>query len=129
MREKPNGSDLSRKAIMSEINHSLKRLGTDYVDLYIIHRWDYHTPIEETLSALHDIVKAGKARYIGASAMYAWQFQKALYTAEKNEPRTWKNPIYRIELPVLPERRQSLSRIFSNKVDPKLQFWINLQRS
>jgi aryl-alcohol dehydrogenase-like predicted oxidoreductase len=84
MRDKPNGSGLSRKAIMSEIDQSLKRLGTDYVDLYIIHRWDYQTPIEETLSALHDIVRMGKARYIGASAMYAWQFQKALYTAEKN---------------------------------------------
>jgi aryl-alcohol dehydrogenase-like predicted oxidoreductase len=84
MRDRPNGSGLSRKAILSEIDHSLKRLGTDYVDLYIIHRWDYNTPIEETMSALHDVVKAGKARYIGASAMYAWQFQKALYTAEKN---------------------------------------------
>jgi 1-deoxyxylulose-5-phosphate synthase len=84
MREGPNGSGLSRKAIMSEIDNSLKRLGVDYVDLYIIHRWDYNTPIEETMSALHDTVKAGKARYIGASAMYAWQFQKALYTAEKN---------------------------------------------
>lgn len=69
---------------MSEIDKSLKRLGTDYVDLYIIHRWDYNTPIEETMEALHDVVKAGKARYIGASAMYAWQFQKALYTAEKH---------------------------------------------
>ncbi len=83
MHEGPNGAGLSRKAIMSEIDKSLKRLGTDYVDLYIIHRWDYTTPIEETLSALHDIVKAGKARYIGASAMYAWQFQKALYLADK----------------------------------------------
>ena len=84
MHDGPNGSGLSRKAVMSEIDKSLKRLGTDYVDLYIIHRWDYNTPIEETMEALHDIVKAGKARYIGASAMYAWQFQKALYTAEKN---------------------------------------------
>lgn len=84
MHEGPNGGGLSRKAIMSEIDKSLKRLGTDYVDLYIIHRWDYNTPIEETMEALHDIVKAGKARYIGASAMYAWQFQKALYVAEKN---------------------------------------------
>jgi aryl-alcohol dehydrogenase-like predicted oxidoreductase len=84
MRENPNGSGLSRKAIMSEIDHSLKRLNTDYVDLYIIHRWDYHTPIEETMAALHDVVKAGKARYIGASAMYAWQFQKALHVAERN---------------------------------------------
>ena len=84
MHDGPNGSGLSRKAIMSEIDKSLKRLGTDYVDLYIIHRWDYNTPIEEIMEALHDIVKAGKARYIGASAMYAWQFQKALHTAEKN---------------------------------------------
>lgn len=84
MSEGPNGAGLSRKAIMSEIDKSLKRLGTDYVDLYIIHRWDYNTPIEETMEALHDVVKAGKARYIGASAMYAWQFQKALHVAEKN---------------------------------------------
>ena len=69
---------------MSQIDQSLKRLGMDYVDLYIIHRWDYNTPIEETMEALHDIVKAGKVRYIGASAMYAWQFQKALHVAEKN---------------------------------------------
>lgn len=84
MHEGPNGAGLSRKAIMSEIDKSLFRLGTDYVDLYIIHRWDYDTPIEETMEALHDIVKAGKVRYIGASAMYAWQFQKALHVAEKN---------------------------------------------
>lgn len=84
MRKGPNGAGLSRKAILHEIDMSLTRLGMDYVDLYIIHRWDYNTPIEETMSALHDVVKAGKARYIGASAMYAWQFQKALYTAEKN---------------------------------------------
>lgn len=84
MHEGPNGAGLSRKAIMSEIDKSLKRLGTDYVDLYIIHRWDYNTPIEETMEALHDIVKAGKVRYIGASAMFAWQFQKALHVAEKN---------------------------------------------
>jgi aryl-alcohol dehydrogenase-like predicted oxidoreductase len=84
MRPGPNGAGLSRKAIMSEIDHSLKRLGTDYVDLYQIHRWDYSTPIEETMEAMHDVVKAGKARYIGASAMYAWQFLKALHVAEKN---------------------------------------------
>jgi len=84
MRETPNGSGLSRKAIMSEIDASLKRLNSDYVDLYIIHRWDYNTPIEETMEALHDVVKAGKARYIGASAMYAFQFQKALHVAEKH---------------------------------------------
>ena len=82
MRDGPNGGGLSRKAILSEIDHSLKRLGTDYVDLYIIHRWDYETPIEETMEALHDVVKACKAHYIGASAMFAWQFQNALYTAE-----------------------------------------------
>jgi aryl-alcohol dehydrogenase-like predicted oxidoreductase len=84
MHEGPNGEGLSRKAIMREIDNSLMRLGTDYVDLYIIHRWDYNTPIEETMEALHDVVKAGKTRYIGASAMYAWQFHKALHVAEKN---------------------------------------------
>src|ERR671939_448836 len=84
MREGPNGGGLSRKAILSEIDHSLKRLGTDYVDLYQIHRWDYGTPIEETMEALHDVVKAGKARYIGASAMWAWQFAKAQAVAERN---------------------------------------------
>jgi 1-deoxyxylulose-5-phosphate synthase len=84
MRPGPNGAGLSRLAIMTEIDNSLRRLGTDYVDLYQIHRWDYSTPIEETLEALHDVVKAGKARYIGASSMYAWQFAKALYTADLN---------------------------------------------
>lgn len=84
MSKGPNGGGLSRKHIMSQIDQSLKRLGMDYVDLYIIHRWDYHTPIEETMAALHDVVQAGKARYIGASAMYAWQFQKALHVAEKH---------------------------------------------
>lgn len=84
MHDGPNGEGLSRKAIMSAIDNSLKRLNTDYIDLYIIHRWDYNTPIEETMAALHDIVRSGKARYIGASAMYAWQFQKALHIAEIN---------------------------------------------
>lgn len=84
MRPGPNGGGLSRKAIMSEIDHSLKRLGTDYVDLYQIHRWDPATPIEETMEALHDVVKAGKARYIGASSMAAWQFLKALQVAEQH---------------------------------------------
>ena len=84
MREEPNGRGLSRKAIMTEIDHSLTRLGTDYVDLYQIHRWDRRTPIEETMEALHDVVKAGKARYIGASSMYAWQFAKAQHVAEAN---------------------------------------------
>ncbi|MBQ0821730.1 aldo/keto reductase [Microvirga sp. HBU67558] len=84
MRPGPNGAGLSRLAIMTEIDNSLRRLGTDHVDLYQIHRWDYATPIEETLEALHDVVRAGKARYIGASSMYAWQFAKALYTADLN---------------------------------------------
>lgn len=84
MNEGPNGEGLSRKHIMSQVDQSLKRLGTDYIDLYIIHRWDYNTPIEETMEALHDLVKSGKVRYIGASAMFAWQFQKALYVAEKH---------------------------------------------
>jgi len=84
MRPGPNGAGLSRKAIFDEIDNSLRRLGTDYVDLYQIHRWDYTTPIEETLEALHDVVKAGKARYIGASSMYSWQFAKALYTSRLN---------------------------------------------
>ena len=82
MRPGPNGGGLSRKAIFNEIDASLTRLGTDYVDLYQIHRWDYDTPIEETLEALHDLVKAGKVRYIGASSMFAWQFTKALYIAD-----------------------------------------------
>jgi len=84
VREGANGRGLSRKSIMTEIDASLRRLGTDYVDLYQIHRWDGDTPIEETLEALHDVIKAGKARYIGASSMYAWQFAKALYTADIN---------------------------------------------
>jgi len=84
MRLGPNGAGLSRKAIMVEIDNSLRRFGTDYVDLYQIHRWDYETPIEETLEALHDIVKVGKARYIGASSMHAWQFARALGIAERH---------------------------------------------
>ena len=84
MRPGPNGSGLSRKAIMAEIDHSLARLGTDYVDLYQIHRWDHRVPVEETMEALHDVVKAGKARYIGASSMFAWQFAKAQHVAGVN---------------------------------------------
>jgi aryl-alcohol dehydrogenase-like predicted oxidoreductase len=84
MRPGPNGEGLSRKAIMMEMDASLKRLGVDYVDLYQIHRWDYDTPIEETLEVLHDLVKAGKARYIGASSMFAWQFCKALQLADRH---------------------------------------------
>jgi len=82
MREEPNGRGLSRKAIFFEVEQSLRRLGTDYIDLYQIHRLDHETPMEETLEALHDIVKAGKARYIGASSMYAWQFARALYLSD-----------------------------------------------
>ncbi|MCE3115193.1 aldo/keto reductase [Enterobacter sp. ASE] len=81
---KPNGQGLSRKSILMEINNSLARLQTDYVDLYQIHRWDYNTPIEETMEALHDVVKSGKVRYIGASSMYAWQFAKAQEVARRN---------------------------------------------
>ncbi len=84
MHDGPDGSGLSRKAILRAIDASLARLGMEYVDLYQIHRWDYQTPIEETLEALHDVVKAGKARHIGASAMYSWQFQKALDVAERH---------------------------------------------
>jgi aryl-alcohol dehydrogenase (NADP+) len=84
MGDKPNQRGLSRKHIMHAIDDSLRRLGTDYVALYQIHRWDDETPAEEMLEALHDVVKAGKARYIGASSMYAWQFAKALYLADQH---------------------------------------------
>ncbi|MEO1647040.1 MAG: aldo/keto reductase, partial [Chloroflexota bacterium] len=82
--DKPNQGGLSRKHIMDSVDASLQRLGMDYIDLYQIHRWDYNVPIEETMEALHDVVKAGKVRYIGASSMYAWQFAKAQYTADAN---------------------------------------------
>lgn len=103
LRDHPNAGGLSRKSIMANIDASLKRLGMDYVDLYQIHRWDYTTPIEETLEALHDIVKAGKVRYIGASSIYAWQFAKALYTADLHgwtrfvSMQNYVNLIYREE--------------------------------
>ncbi|HUZ10320.1 MAG TPA: aldo/keto reductase [Acidimicrobiales bacterium] len=84
MRKGRNAGGLSRKAIMTEVDHSLRRLGTEYIDLYQIHRWDPRTPIEETMEALHDVVKAGKARYIGASSMWAWQFSKALHVSEQH---------------------------------------------
>jgi len=84
MRPGPNGEGLSRRAILWEIDNSLRRLGTDHVDLYQIHRWDDETPIEETMAALHDVVKAGKARYLGASSMYAWQFAHMLYVADRH---------------------------------------------
>jgi 1-deoxyxylulose-5-phosphate synthase len=82
VRDDPNSRGLSRKSIFREIDASLKRLGMDYVDLYQIHRWDYETPLEETLEALHDVVKSGRVRYLGASSMFAWQFARALYLAD-----------------------------------------------
>lgn len=85
MKKAPNSGGLSRKEIFFQVEESLKRLGMDYTDLYIIHRWDYQTPIEETMEALHDLVKAGKVRYLGASAMYTWQFAKAQFIAEKHD--------------------------------------------
>ena len=84
MHEGPGGSGLSRKAVMEQVDASLRRLGTDYIDLYQIHRFDPTTPVEETMEALHDVVKAGKVRYLGASAMWAWQFSKMQYTATIN---------------------------------------------
>ena len=84
MHDGPNGAGLSRKAILAEVEASLERLGTDYIDLYIIHRWDYSVPIEETMQALDDVVRSGKVRYLGASAMFAWQFLQAQHVAEVN---------------------------------------------
>ena len=84
MRPGPHGGGLSRKAVLAEIDESLRRLGTDYVDLYQIHRFDPHTPVEETLEALHDLVRAGKVRYLGASSMWAWQFSRMLHVAERH---------------------------------------------
>ena len=83
-RDAPNAGGLSRKAVFHAVDDSLRRLGTDYIDLYQIHRWDHATPIEETMEALHDLVKMGKVRYLGASSMYAWQFAKAQHTAERH---------------------------------------------
>src|SRR5712671_5841342 len=83
MRPDPNAGGLSRKAVMAEIDASLRRLGTDYIDLYQIHRWDYETPIEETLEALNDLIRRGKVRYCGASSMFAWEFSTALHVAER----------------------------------------------
>jgi len=116
MHDGPNGSGLSRKAIMSEIDKSLKRLGTDYVDLYQIHRWDYTTPIEETMEALHDVVKAGKARYIGASSMYAWQFLKALHVSEKNGWTRFVSMQNQINLLYREEEREMLPLCKEEKV-------------
>ena len=140
MREDPNGGGLSRKAIMTEIDNSLRRLQTDYLDLYQIHRWDYNTPIEETLEALHDVVKAGKVRYIGASSMHAYQFTKSLYVADLRgltrfvSMQNHYNLIYREEeremvklcaeegigvLPWSPLARGRLARPWQKEVDTK----------
>lgn len=112
----PNGQGLSRKAIMSEIDKSLKRLGTDYLDLYIAHRWDYDTPIEETMEAFHDIIKAGKVRYIGASAMHTWQFQKAIYTAERNGWTKFISMQNHLNLIYREEEREMLPFCKENKI-------------
>jgi aryl-alcohol dehydrogenase-like predicted oxidoreductase len=104
----PNGAGLSRRAIMAEIDASLRRLGMDHVDLYQIHRWDNNTPIEETLEALHDVVKAGKARYIGASSMYAWQFAKALAIAERRDWTRFVSMQNRVNLLYREEEREML---------------------
>ncbi|WP_342416099.1 aldo/keto reductase [Paenibacillus sp. FSL R10-2782] len=108
MRKGPNAMGLSRKAIMTEIDNSLKRLGTDYIDLYQIHRWDPHTPIEETMEALHDLVKAGKVRYIGASSMLAWQFAKAQHVAKRNGWTRFVSMENRLNLLYREEEREML---------------------
>lgn len=108
MRKGPNAMGLSRKAIMTEIDNSLRRLGTDYVDLYQIHRWDPNTPIEETMEALHDLVKAGKVRYIGASSMQAWQFAKAQHVAERNGWTRFVSMENRLNLLYREEEREML---------------------
>lgn len=112
----PNGAGLSRKAILREIDASLRRLQTDYVDLYQIHRWDYGTPIEETLEALHDVVKAGKARYIGASSMFAWQFSHALHVSEKNGWARFKTMQNYVNLLYREEEREMLPLCKANGV-------------
>ncbi|MGG4495467.1 aldo/keto reductase [Brevibacillus reuszeri] len=109
MRKGPNAMGLSRKAIMTEMDNSLRRLGTDYVDLYQIHRWDPNTPIEETMEALHDLVKAGKVRYIGASSMLAWQFAKAQHVAERNGWTRFVSMENRLNLLYREEEREMLS--------------------
>ena len=128
MRPGPNGAGLSRKAILAEIDNSLRRLGTDYVDLYQIHRLDHATPIEETLEVLHDVVKAGKARHIGASSMYAWQFARALQIAERNgwtrfvSMQNYVNLLYREEeremLPLVCSRRDRRHSLESHGARP-----------
>lgn len=127
MRPGPNGAGLSRQAIMTEIDNSLKRLGTDYVDLYQIHRWDYSTPIEETMEALHDVVKAGKVRYIGASSMHAWQFLKANHLAESHgwtkfvTMQNYLNLLYREEeREMLPLCREEKIGVIPWQIDTRL---------
>jgi len=126
MHEGPNGGGLSRKAILSEIDKSLKRLGTDYVDLYQIHRWDYETPIEETLEALNDIVRAGKARYIGASSMFAWQFATALATSERHGWASFVSMQDHYNLLYREEEREMLP--FCSSVDIAVIPWSPLAR-
>jgi aryl-alcohol dehydrogenase-like predicted oxidoreductase len=116
MRPGPNGAGLSRKAILSEIDHSLGRLGTDYVDLYQIHRWDDRTPIEETLDALHDVVRAGKARYIGASSMPAWQLTKALYTSRLRGWREFVSMQNHLNLLYREEEREMLPLCLDQRI-------------
>ena len=116
MHEGPNGAGNSRKAILSEIDNSLRRLGTDYIDLYIIHRWDYDTPIEETMEALNDVVRSGKARYIGASAMLTWQFQKARNIAEKHGWANFVSMQNHLNLLYREEEREMLPYCIDNKV-------------
>ena len=128
MRDDPNGRGLSRKAIFFELDESLRRLQTDYVDLYQIHRWDYETPIEETLDALNDVVKSGKVRYIGASSMHAWQFTKALYLAKLHgwsrfvSMQNHYNLLYREEeremLPLVPVRGHRRDSLESPRARP-----------
>ena len=131
MRDEPNGSGLSRKAILFELEQSLQRLQTDYIDLYQIHRWDYETPIEETLEALHDAVKAGKVRYIGASSMYSWQFAKSLYLADLHHwtrfvsMQNHLNLLYREEeremLPLCKDQGIGVWRAFDLVFEPLVQ--------
>ena len=115
-KDDPNAKGLSRKAIFREIDASLKRLGMDYVDLYQIHRWDYNTPIEETLEGLHDVVKAGKARYIGASSMFAWQFARALYLADQNGWTRFASMQPQYSLLYREEEREMLPLCLSEKI-------------
>jgi aryl-alcohol dehydrogenase-like predicted oxidoreductase len=116
MRNDPNGKGLSRKAIFTEVDASLRRLGTDYIDLYIIHRWDYETPLEETLEALHDVVKAGKARYLGASSMHAWQLMKALGIQRANGWATFVSMQNHLNLLYREEEREMLPLCISEGV-------------